>query len=167
MAGNTVGAEFAKYWAIIRSTAMQRLTTAQTWEKIREWESQRGIQRPVGILQAVNTLRSLATQARVASERLAKAGPEAVIAAEHISPEINARPLDQQVIAPKYIARFKVTVMTPTGEGERWLSYVFHGQLPTTKGELERFLTLQAPAIGAGSDEIVTGYTGQLQLVAQ
>lgn len=167
MARKDVPKEFAKYWGIIRSTSMQRLSTAQTWEKIREWEAQRGIARPAGIFSAVSTLRSLATQARVASERLAKAGPETVIGAEHISAEINARPLNEQVIAPKYIARFKATVARPTGTDEKWLSFVFHGSLPTTKGELERYLGLISPALGAGSDEVVLGMTGEIQLVAQ
>lgn len=167
MAGKDVTKEFAQYWAIIRSTTMQRMTTEQTWEKIREWEAQRGIVRPKGILAAVNTLRRLGTQARVAAEKLAKAAANTVLGPQHISPEINARPLNEQVVSPKYIARFKATVARPTGTDERWLSYVYRGQLPTTKGELLRHLTMISPQIGAGSDEVILGLTGEIQLVAQ
>ncbi len=167
MAPRTVPPEFAKYWGIIRSSTMAKLTTAQTWDKIREWEAQNGIVRPPGIVPAISSLRSLGAQARVAAERLAALPNEARIRAEHISPEINARPLNQQVLAPKYIARFRVSVVTAAGTALRWLSFVFHGRLPGTKGALMQFLTLQAPGLGFGSEELVTGMTGEVQLVAQ
>jgi hypothetical protein len=167
MAPRTVPSEFAKYWPIIRSTTMGKLSTAETWAKIRQWEAERGIERPVGIVPAISQLRSLGAQARIASEKLAALPNEAVIAAEHISPEINARPLNEQALAPKYIARFQVTVATAAGEALRWLSVIFHGRLPTTKGQLMQFLTLQAPSIGVGSEEFVIRFNHSVQLVAQ
>lgn len=167
MAHKTVPPEFAKYWPIIRSTTMQKLSTAQTWEKIREWEAQRGIVRPKGIVPAISTMRSLGVRARIAGERLAALPDHAPITAEHIAPEINARPLNQQALNPKYIARFRVSVVTAAGTALRWLSYVFHGKLPRTKGQLMQFITLQAPGLGLGSEELVTGITGEIQLVAQ
>lgn len=167
MAPRDVPPEFVKYWPVIRSTTMQKLTTAQMWEKIREYEARQGIVRPKGILPAINTLRRLGTEARVASEKLSKADDLTVIGAEHIGPEINARPAHQQALAPKYIARFRVSVISAGGTALRWLSYVFHGRLPTTVGQLRRFVTLQAPGLGFGSGEMVAGITGEIQLVAQ
>ncbi len=109
-------------------------------------------------------MRSLATQARTASGRLTGADDATVIGSEHISPEINARPLNEFQLAPKYIVRFGAQVVTAAGEVRRWLSYIFHGALPGTVGQLRQFLTLQAPGIGFGSEELVTGTTGEVEI---
>lgn len=156
-----------KYWGVIRGAAADKLTTAQLWDRIKAYEAASGTVRPSSMFSAVPALRSLGVQARIAGEKLSKAADQAAITAEHIAPELNARPLHQQALAPKYIARFKVTVVTAAGEAIRWLSYIFHGRLPTTVGQLRSFLTLQAPGLGLGSEELVTGITGDVQLVAQ
>jgi len=158
--------EAAQYWGVIRSAAANRLTTAQLWDKIREFEANRQVQRPAGLLSYINTMRSMATQARTASEKLTKAGPDTVIQAEHIGPELHARTFQQQALNPKYVARFKATVVTATGTASRWLSFIFHNALPTTKSDLMAFLHLNAPSIGIGSEELVTGITGDVELAA-
>lgn len=158
--------EAAQYWGVIRSAAANRMTTAELWGKIRQFEENRGITRPAGMFGYVSQMRSMATQSRMASGRLTAAGPDTVIQAEHIGPELHARPLQQQALNPKYVARFKATVVTATGEATKWLSFIFHNALPATKGALMAFLHLNAPSIGIGSEELVTGITGDVELVA-
>lgn len=158
--------EEAQYWGVIRSAGANRLTTAQLWDRIKEFEQNRGITRPASMFTAVSSMRSLATQARTASASLTGADEQTVIGAQHISPEINARPLNEFQAAPKYIVRFGARVTTAGGEARRWLSMIFHGSLPGTKGDLMRFLTLQAPALGFGYGELISGTTGDVEITA-
>lgn len=155
------------YWGVIRSAAADRATTAQLWERISAFEAARGISRPEGLFQAVSVMRSLATSQRTAQNSLSSAGREASLDTVHIAQEFNARPLDQQALAPVHVVRFEAEVLGEEGVETRWLSFMLRGYLPATKGELVDLVDVQAPGVATGSREIITGLTGRIELTAQ
>lgn len=166
MARRDVTAQQARYWGVIRAAVSQRLSTRDIWNQIFTFEQQQQITRPTGLFAAVSSMRSAAVAIREAAARFTKASRDTAITAAHIANEIRARPLTQQALAPVHIVRFEATVLTETGEERRWLSYVHRGPLPATKGALMDILDVQAPAIGIGSGEVVTGTTGLAEIVA-
>jgi hypothetical protein len=155
-----------RYWGIIRSAVSDRLSTKDIWDRIFQFEQQQQIARPTGLFAAVSAMRSAAVQIRESAARLTKAALDTAITAQHIAQELRSRPLTSQALAPVHVVRFESTVLTETGEERRWLSYVHRGPLPATKRALMDILDVQAPAIGMGSDELVTGTTGNVEIVA-
>lgn len=166
MARRDVTQQQARYWGVIRAAVSQRLSTRQIWEQIFQFEQQQQITRPSGLFTAVSAMRGAAVQIREAAARFTRAARDTAITAAHIAGEIRSRPLTQQALAPVHVVRFEATVLGETGEERRWLSYMHRGPLPATKGELMDILDVQAPAIGFGSGEIVTGTTGNAEIVA-
>lgn len=166
MARKDVTQQQARYWGIVRSAVTDRLSTRELWERVFAFEQQQQITRPTGLFAAVTAMRSAAVQIREAAARFTKASRDTAITAEHIGRELRARPVTQQALHQVHVIRFEATVLGETGEERRWLSYMHHGPLPATKGELMDIIDVQAPAIGLGSDEIVTGTTGEAEIVA-
>lgn len=166
MARRNVTQQQARYWGVIRAAVSQRKSTRQIWDDIFQFEQQQQIQRPTGLFAAVSSMRQAAVSIREAAARFTKAARDTAITAAHIAQEIRSRPLTQQALHQVHIVRFEATVLGETGEERRWLSYVHRGPLPATKGELMDILDVQAPAIGMGSDELVTGTTGNSEIVA-
>lgn len=155
------------YWGIIQAASEQRLTTAALWQSISAYEQAQGISRPAGLFQAVSQLRSLAVSQREAAGTLAKAGDADALTADMISQAVNARPLGEQSLAPNYIARVEVSVLTNEGASTQWLSVMFQGGLPTTKGDLIDQVTQAAAGMATGYGSVFTGLTGNLQLQAK
>jgi hypothetical protein len=157
---------FGAYWGIINSAAAERLTTAQLWDQIRGFEQEQGISRPQGLFRAVSAMRSLATSQRVARDALTSLPAEAAILAQHISPEINARPPGEQALAPAYNIRFKASVLTGEGIQDRWLTIINTGLLPATKGELTSLIASSAIDMSTGYGQLLVGLTGDMMITA-
>lgn len=154
------------YWGVIQSASAQKLTTAALWQEIAAFEQAQGITRPPGLFQAVSSMRSLAVSQRVASSALVTAGDEVALTAKMISQDINARPLDQQSLAPAYVVRFEANVLTDEGESTQWLSVMNYGYLPATKGELLDQVTADGIDMATGYGKVFTGLTGNISISA-
>lgn len=166
MAGSSGPTSFGAYWGIINSAAAERLTTAQLWDQIRGFEAEQGINRPAGLFSAVSSMRSLATSQRVAREALSSLSADAAILAEHIAPEINARPPAEQALAPAYTIRFQATVLGSNGMEDRWLTIVNTGMLPGTKGELDALVGSSALGMSTSYGQMLVGLTGDMMITA-
>lgn len=156
----------AGYWGVIQSAAAQRLTTAALWQQIAAFEQAQGIERPAGLFTAVSQMRSLAVGQRIAATALQQAAGEVALTAAMISRDINARPLDQQALAPLYVIRYEATVLTGEGQSTQWLSIMQHGSLPATKGDLIDMVTGTAIDATTGYGSVFTGLTGRISISA-
>lgn len=165
MARGDVNSQHLRYWGNIRASVSKYATTKQVWDELFAFEQQQQLTRPTGLYDAVRTMRSAAVAIRNASEKITKASRDTWINYQHIAPEIRARPLNQRAVHRIHLVRFEARVLTETGEGTRWLTYKHTGRLNMTKGQLMDILEVQAPALGIGSEEIVTGITGSLEIV--
>jgi len=155
------------YWGVIEASAAQRETTAQLWQRISAYEQAQGVNRPQGLFQAVSQMRSLAVTTRVAGERFNAAAETDALTSAMIAPAINARPLADQALSPMYVVRFEATAMTNEGESAQWLSMVFRGTLPATKGELLDQLTGEGIDLSTGYGSVFTGLTGAISITAR
>ena len=155
------------YWGVIQAAVTDRLSTAALWAKIAAYETAQAITRPSGLFAAVTQLRSLAASQRNAGEVLARAAENQAIDARMISQAVNARPLGDQALAPLYVVRYEATVLTDEGETTRWMSWMIHGTLPATKGELIDDITGAGIDSTTGYGHVFTGLTGQMQITAK
>lgn len=158
--------EQAQYWGVIRSASSARISTSDLWAQIAAFEQAQGITRPAGLFAAVNQMRSLATSQRNAFQALQDASDEAAITSEMISQDFNSRPLTDQSTAPVWTIRFGVSILTENGVEDSWLTYRASGALPATKGDLVDLLSVEAPALGAGSNQVVVDTTGDVEISA-
>lgn len=92
------------------------------WQSVRNDYLSRGEPLPPGSFQGVNALLSLAGQQRRAAAQLGKAidayqltGRETALTSEHMSPDIDTRPLSAQLTGPRLRIRFGAQ-MTLQGE---------------------------------------------------
>lgn len=154
-----------RYWAAVRASVSQIASTTQLWRDLFAFEQAQQIVRPTGLFAAVARMRSIAVAIREAAAAITRAGRDAWIEAAHIAPDIRARPLNQRTAHPIHLVRFEARVLSETGEDTRWLTYKHTGRFAMTKGQLMDLLHIQAPAIGIGSMEVVTGLTGRLEIV--
>ena len=155
------------YWGVIQAAVAQRLNTAALWAKISAYEVAQAITRPANLFTAVSQMRSLAATQRNTSEVLGRAADAQAIDSTMIAQAVNARPLNEQVLAPINVVRFEATVLTSEGESTQWLSMLFHGNLPATKGELVDQLTGTAIDATTGYGSVFTGLTGNMQITAK
>lgn len=155
------------YWGVIQSAVAQRLTTAALWAKISAFEVAQAIVRPAGLFQAVSQMRSLAATQRGASEVLAAAADAQAIDSTMIAQAINARPLADQALSPLYVVRYEASVLTSEGESTQWLSVMYQGTLPATKGELMDEITGSGIDLATGYGSVFTGLTGNVQITAR
>lgn len=154
------------YWGVIQSAAFQKLTTAELWQAISDFEASQGITRPAGMFAAVSAMRALAVAQRVASTLLAKATGQQVIDASMIAQDINARPLNEQSIAPAYRVRYQATVITPEGPDTVWQTAMFRNYLPSTKEDLLNQITVTGAGTATGSGNVFTGLGDGLVITA-
>jgi len=157
----------AGYWGIIQSAAAQRLTTAALWQQISAFEQAQGITRPGGLFQAVSQMRSLAVSQRRAGESFSAAAESDALTSAMIAQDINARPLGDQALSPLYVVRFEASVLTDEGQSTQWLSIMFQGTLPATKGELLDAVTDAGLDLSTGYGSVFTGLTGGLSITAR
>lgn len=154
------------YWGTIRQSVAGRASTSDVWNAIRATQERFGLPSPSGGLFGVTRMRSIAAQQRNAVEAFAAAGPEQALSAAWVAPDINSRPITEQEITPIYNIRMQVNVATPEGEQTAWLTYVARNGLPATKGDILDLITTQSQSLGIGSNLIVTGTTGLVEMVA-
>lgn len=154
------------YWGVINSAAAQSLTTQQLWQEISAYEQANNVVRPAGLFQYVSQARSLAVSQRIAGSNLQNADDSAVIDASMIAQDYNARPANEQTLAPLYRVRFNTTVITSEGEATRWLTYVSHGTLPATKGDLLDLMNQTGVEMSTSYRGVFTGLTGEYQITA-
>lgn len=162
-----LNASFGNYWGVVRSAAGQALSTAALWVAINAWESAQNILRPPGLFQWVTQARSLAVQQRLAATQFQAAGEAAALDASMIAQDYNARPLDQQTLAPIYRVRFEVNIITDTGPATQWLTFTpANGVLPATKGELVDQLNQASVGASSSYEGVITGLTGDMGITA-
>jgi len=155
------------YWGVIQSAAAQRLTTAALWQQIAAFEQAQGITRPAGLFVAVSAMRALAVTQRIASNLFGKAGEDAALTSAMISQDINARPLGDQALSPLYVVRFEANTLTDAGESTQWLSVMYQGTLPATKGALIDEITGAGIDLSTGYGSVFTGLTGNISITAR
>lgn len=155
------------YWGIIQSAAAQRMTTAALWQQISAFEQAQGITRPAGLFQAVSQMRSLAVSQRVAGQAFATAAESEALTSAMISQDINSRPLGDQALSPLYVVRFEANLLTNEGSSTQWLSVMFQGTLPATKGDLLGAVTDAGIDLGTGYGSVFTGLTGRVSITAR
>lgn len=166
MARGDLKSQHLRYWGDIRASVSKYANTKELWDNLFAFEQRQQLTRPTGMFDAVVAMRAAAVAIREAADKITKASRETWITFQHIAPEIRARPLGQRAAHPIHLVRFEATVLGETGEETRWMTYKHTGFLNMTKGQLMDILDVQAPALGIGSLEIVTGLTGRLEIVA-
>lgn len=157
----------AGYWGVIQSAAAQKLTTAALWQQISEFEAAQGITRPTGLFLAVSAMRALAVTQRIAGSIFSKAGESDALTSDMIAQDINARPLGDQALSPLYVVRFEASTLTDVGESTQWLSVMYQGTLPATKGELLDSITDAGVDLSTGYGSVFTGLTGNISITAR
>jgi hypothetical protein len=157
----------AGYWGVIQSAAAQKLTTAALWQQISDFEAAQGITRPTGLFLAVSAMRALAVTQRIASNLFGKVGDDQALTSAMIAQDINARPLGDQALAPLHVVRFEATVLTNEGESTQWLSVMYQGGLPATKGQLIGEITDAGVDLSTGYGSVFTGLTGNISITAR
>lgn len=155
------------YWGVIQASAAARENTAQLWARIGAFEQAQGLTRPTGLFLAVSAMRSLAVTQRVAASVFSKAGGDAALTSAMIAPAVNARPLGDQALAPWHVVRYEVNTLTDAGASTQWLTMMFRGNLPATKGELIDQITAAGLDSATGYGSVFTGLTGQISITAR
>jgi len=155
------------YWGVVQAAAQQKLTTAALWQSISDFETAQGITRPAGLFQAVSAMRSLAVSQRVASGVFGKAGESDALTSDMISQAYNARSPGDQALSPFYVVRFEVNTLTDIGESTQWLTFMYPGGLPATKGEVISDITGAGLDMSTGYGSVFTGLTGNISITAR
>jgi len=155
------------YWGVIQASAAARETTAQLWARIGAFEQAQGITRPTGLFLAVSAMRSLAVVQRIAGDVFGKASESDALTSAMIAPAINARPDSAQALAPFYVVRFEVNTLTDTGASTQWLSMMYPGGLPATKGQVISDITQAGLDMSTGYGSVFTGLTGNISITAR
>lgn len=155
-----------QYWGVIRGQVANRASTADLWAAINDFREQQGLGSIPGGIGAISKLRSLAVSQRSAVEMFAQADAHQTIDASWIAQDITSRPPDEQALTPMWKINFGVTRLTETGSETGWMTYVAIGALPPTKDDIVGLVQDKSVAIGIGSDSVVTGTTGDVEILA-
>lgn len=166
MALEGLGPQYLQYWGVIRGAAAEHLSTTDLWQRIRDYEGGQNITRPADLFFAVSKIRSFATAQRTSVEALTALADNAVLTAQHVGVEINARDALTRALAPKYYIRYEATIVTPEGESTRWFTLAHDGLLPATKGDVNMMVGGDIVDHAAEYEFTVTGATGALSITA-
>lgn len=155
-----------QYWGVIRGQVAARASTSELWAAINQFRAEQGLGSIPGGIGAVSKLRSLAVSQRAAVDYFAQADAHQTVDASWIAQDITSRPLDEQALTPMWKINFGVTRLTETGQESGWMTYVQRGALPPTKDDILALVDAQSVAGGIGSNTVVTGTTGDVEILA-
>ncbi len=153
------------WWGIIQAAVSQRVQTAEIWQLVRDAATREGVTLSGVSAADMSRMRAIPAAQRNAAENLQRSRPTDAITASMIAQDISARSAQDQILAPKWIARFEHDF---TVEGELqalWRSSIFEGSLPASIGDLRNTLEADAEALAADYDVTHIGI-GRIQIAA-
>lgn len=130
--------EQLSYFGAIQARSRQRLTTAEVWEAVKDEAARRGEPLPAGMFQAVNQLRAQATALRNASDRLARAGQNEAILADHLAPLPYGHNPSASGGPRVFDVRVHYTAVRQGLDVQDYVTLRYTGGLPATVGELQQ-----------------------------
>lgn len=145
------------YWGNIQQAVSLRASTADLWTAVRDAATREGVALTGVSAADMSVLRGLAGGQRNALETFGQSRTDAAITARMIATDISARPVQDQLLAPRWIVRFQHDV-TVDGELQTfWRSSIFEGSLPATTGDLRSAVESDAVAL---ADDYGTTHAG-------
>lgn len=153
------------FWGSIQSSVTQRASTSELWNAVRAKAAAEGVELSGVRATDMNALRSIAADQRVKGDRLTAAPKSRAIDASMIGRDLSSRSVGDQLVAPRWIARFEHTIEVGGETQTLWRASVFESALPTTVGELGDQLEQDAQAMADDYDQTHVG-VGRISLVA-
>lgn len=124
------------WWGTIQAAVGQSVGTAELWSAVREAAQAEGFTLRGAGATDMSRLRGLAASQRNAMREFARAGDNAAITGEMLAQDISSRDLAAQATLNQYVVRFQANLVSGGELSTHWVTSVFTGILPPTKGAL-------------------------------
>lgn len=160
------------WWGIIQSAVSQRVQTADLWTIVRDAATREGVELKGVSAADMSRMRAVPAGQRNAGDTFMRARPTDAITADMIAQDISSRSPQDQLLAPRWIARFEHDITVDGELQTHWRASVFEGSLPATAGDLRNQLEQDAEQMmlsssgGIAAEETTHLGIGRIQIVA-
>lgn len=138
------------YWPYIDQAARERWTTQRLWESIRFARDTSDVPLPDVTVTGVSELRRYAGSIRETSRQLENAPGDNTLDRRYIADAPWARDLNERNASPLFQVRFQHSIVKEGVETTEWRTSMIYGHsFPSTKGELEEAIDLDATEMAA------------------
>lgn len=135
------------WWGTINAAVSQRLSTSDFYLYLRNAAAEQGLPLQGFSATDVSRLRGLAASQRTAGERFGRLRDDQTIGAESIASDISSRPEGAMAAAPQWLVRYQANILHDGEEQTMWVTNLFTGVLPPTKGDLRQQLHRDATRV--------------------
>jgi hypothetical protein len=134
-------------WGPFNQAVRDRVPTHELYDRLRDAFENEGA-RFTGISATdVSRLRGVAAAQRNAIERYSQLTTDQLIRAEHTAMDISSRSYDAHSAAPQWLVRYQANIVHEGESSTVWVTNVFTGILPRTRGEMDDQLSRDAARV--------------------
>lgn len=134
-------------WGGFNAAVRDRVDTAELYTRLRDAFAAEGAEFKGVSAIDVSRMRGIAAAQRNAQQRYGSLSADSIIRDEHMAQDISSRDLGAQAAAKQYLVRYEAHLVHEGEAMTSWVTNVFTGFLPKTKGALDDQLERDAQRV--------------------